>query len=143
MNNIICDGFSQNKCPTCNELRNCQEGYLKWYLRIPFFIIDNYLHKLSGSSLKIYIYLNRRANFEEGSNHYGRCWLNYGQISEATGVSSKTMRKYMKELEDLNLISHRFSTVYDHKAKTPKTIHQFTVKWYSQIAELKKLKKHK
>ena len=140
-NYSTCHGPLIDECGKCEELKNCLDTQLKWYCRIPFFIIDNCLDKLSGSAVKVFLCLSRRANFEEGSNTFGRCWLTYTQISEATGVAASNMRRYMGELEGLNLRDHKLTVLYNKESKSPKTVHQFTVKWYGQLNELKNLKK--
>lgn len=109
----------------CNHFFECQWSYINWYVKIPFFIIDNTMKNVSLSAFKIFIYICRRTNFNTKSNHFSRCWLTMSEISEATGVKVSNMRKYVLELINKGMIN---CTVFRRNYDTGfKTIHEFTV----------------
>ncbi len=132
----LCDCYNPlvYDCSKCMNLTNCK-AYLGWYSRIPHFIIDDHLMVLSRSAIKIFLFLNRRANFEIMSDHYGKCWLTYEQIEKATNVKASNMRKYIKELSDHNLIEWSWA---NHKSKDGefKTSHEFTITHYKILNNL-------
>lgn len=70
-----------------------------------FFVIFNgfmesgKLKKVSGNALKLYIYLGLNSK-----NYTGEVWHSNKTISKYFGRSERTIREWMKELEDLNLI---------------------------------------
>lgn len=57
------------------------------------------LKKISGNALKLYIYLGIHSK-----NFTGEVWHSNKTISKYFGKSERTVRDWMKELEDLNLI---------------------------------------
>jgi len=111
----------------CKEFLNCQSSYINWYVKLPFFIIDNLMSKkkLSHSAFVIFLYLCRKANFNPSSNHFSCCWVNYKEICEVTGISVSNMRKYIVELEKKGMIKYTFLRKHDESGF--KTIHEFTV----------------
>jgi hypothetical protein len=123
-----CKGPMYFACETCGTLEECLKGELGFYLNIPYWVLEYSLKALSRSAFKIFIYLCRMANSQVGSNHFARCWLKYEQIKIATGV--KSIRRYLKEVEEKDLIEHKLTVV--RSPKGPKTVHQFTVNWYKR-----------
>lgn len=63
------------------------------------FLEDDKLKKISGNALKLYIYLGINS-----SNFEGVIWHSNKKISKYFGKSERTIRGWMKELEDMNLI---------------------------------------
>ena len=141
MNRIMrCDGPLERNCEICDDFDACKKHWLNYYSRIPHFIIERYISKLSPSAFKIFMYLNRKVNFERESRHYGRCWLTYETIEKATGVKASNMSKYMRELRDLKLIKYSYTR---HKSADGEfsTVHEISVTWYRRLEELGIFKK--
>ena len=132
-----CRGPLVKDCVECDGLEECLRGFLKWYSRLPHFLVDNYLPLLSSSAFKVFVYLNRRANFEEGHQHFGRCWLTFKELSEATGVSDSNMAKYLKELQRHSLVEYSWSRVGSPEGV--KTIHAYTITWLNALRKLRKV----
>jgi hypothetical protein len=127
-------------CKNCRKLPDCR-AYLGWFATIPHFILDDYLMKLSGSAVKIFLLLSKTVSYHPGSNYFGRCWLTYDQIKEATGVATSHMGEYMKELTGHGLIEH-VQTRQNTDGKW-KIINQFTVTWYRCLLQIEdKRKRH-
>jgi len=63
------------------------------------FIDSDKLKKISGNALKLYIYLGIYSN-----NMTGEVWHSNKTIAKYFGKSERTIRAWMKELEDMNLI---------------------------------------
>jgi hypothetical protein len=141
LNRIMrCEGPLELNCKMCDDFDACMKHWLNYYSRIPHFIIEKYVSQLSPSAFKIFMYLNRKANFERESRHYGRCWLTYETIEKATGVKASNMRKYMRELQDLKLIKCGF-THHKNADGTFSTVHDISVTWYKRLEELGIFKK--
>ena len=98
-----CDGPMIENCRKCATLKKCTRA-TPYTTRIPQSILDFCLKNLSNSAFKVFMYLNRKANFDPNSEHFGRCWPSREKISEATGVSKNNMSKYLIELEKILLI---------------------------------------
>jgi hypothetical protein len=122
-------------CEGCEKVIECLDTHLKWYSSIPHFIVDKYLWKLSPSAAKIFVFLNKSAEFDPASRHFGRCWFRYEQIEEETGVAASNMAKYIDELEDANLIKHKLLRFV--KKNQIRTAHQFTVTWHKRMRLLR------
>lgn len=120
-------------CSACKDFPGCKT-YLGWYSAIPHFILDGHLMQVSPSAVKVFLFLNRRAGFATGGNHFGRCWATYQQIEDATGVKQSNMSKYLKELVDHNLIAYKWTKV--NSGLGVKTIHEFTVTHYGILHKL-------
>lgn len=86
-----------------------EKTYLDWKLNAleeaGYFIIfqglleTDILQKISGNAFKLYVYLGINAN-----NMTGIVWHSNSKISLYFNKSERTIRSWMKELEDLNLI---------------------------------------
>ena len=91
--------------------RRCKLRYKLWPKRDPsksYFQLPNeiFLLGLSPGALAVYTYLlcceNRRTY---------HCWPSYKTIGSAVGMSQNTVRKYVCELEEKQLISTESTTV--------------------------------
>lgn len=71
------------------------------------FVETGLLNKISGNALKLYLYLGMNSN-----NFSGVVWHSNKRIANFFGKSERTIRTWMKELEDLNLIT-RMRAHYD------------------------------
>ncbi|WP_338564352.1 helix-turn-helix domain-containing protein (plasmid) [Paraclostridium sordellii] len=71
------------------------------------FLEDDKLKDISGNALKLYIYLGINSN-----NYEGVVWHSNKKISEYFGKSERTIRTWMKELEEMKLIK-RMRLEYD------------------------------
>ena len=85
--------------------------YKLWPKRDPsksYFQLPNeiFLLGLSPGALAVYAYLL----FCENRSTY-QCWPSYKTIGSAVGMSQNTVRKYVCELEDRQLISTESTTV--------------------------------
>lgn len=72
------------------------EGY---FIIFNGFQKNNLLKKINGNALKLYIYLGINS-----SNSTGETWHSNASIAKYFGKSERTIRGWMKELEELNLI---------------------------------------
>ena len=133
-------------CNDCTSYVQCYD-YLKLSAIIPFFVIDKYWKLLNHRHEKaILIYLARRANFSDKSNHFGRCWLTPEQLSEGTGISKNNIDKYTRELERLGLIT-RYTSKRTGGSGWESAPTQYTVTWFKRMHNRKikanKLRKKK
>ena len=71
------------------------------------FLETNILKEISGNALKLYIYLGINSN-----NYEGIVWHSNKKIASYFDKSERTIRTWMKELEDLKLIK-RMRLDYD------------------------------
>ena len=126
---------TMENCADCAEIDDCCK-YQSWFCKIPYFIIDQMQEKLSSSAFRVFIYLNRRADFTPTNDHYGMCWVNYKDIEEATTVKRSNMWKYVKELEAHNFITHK--VVVQKDGDGYKSTNIFTICWIKQLVSLKK-----
>lgn len=137
---ISCDyGFNPMKarrpfCWECEQVRECFEQRLQFHFRIPDFITDNYMHKLSGSAWKVLCYCVKKANNNKHSRHHGKCWPQYKDIAEVTGLSQNCIGTYLKELVHYGLISHT------QQRKDNCTINNITILWQSKIKRIQDVK---
>ncbi|WP_420685972.1 helix-turn-helix domain-containing protein [Bacillus cereus] len=86
-----------------------KENYKKWkeyslnengfFVIFSGFVEENKLKKISGNALKLYIYLGMYSK-----NMTGEVWHSTTTISTYFGKSERTIRGWMKELEDQHLI---------------------------------------
>lgn len=94
-----------------------KNNYMNWKLEAldnsGYFIIfqglleNDILNKISGNALKLYIYLGINSN-----NINGVVWHSNAKIASYFGKSERTIRTWMKELDDLFLIK-RMRLNYD------------------------------
>ena len=122
-----------NDCKECPDLVNCK-SYLGWFSKVPHFILDDYLPKLSGSAIRVFLFLNKTVNFKPLSNHFGRRWATYEQIAEGSGVKFSYVPKAVEQLLGANLIEKKERKYFlDGKFKTT---NQFKVTWYKRLSDL-------
>lgn len=111
-----------------NNLNNKEKGlllrndYKKWKLdsldEAGYFIIfqgfleNRILRDISGNALKLYIYLGINSN-----NFEGVVWHSNSTIAKYFNKAERTIRTWMKELEELNLIK-RMRVKYDGEVYT-------------------------
>jgi DNA-binding Lrp family transcriptional regulator len=111
-----------------NNLNNEEKGlilrrnYKEWKLssldEAGYFIIfqgfseNGILRDISGNALKLYIYLGINSN-----NFEGVVWHSNSRIAKYFNKAERTVRTWMKELEDLNLIK-RMRVKYDGEVYT-------------------------
>lgn len=76
------------------------------------FVETGILSEISGNALKLYIYLGINSN-----NFEGVVWHSTAKLAKYFGKSERTMRGWMKELEDLRLIK-RMRLKYDGEVYT-------------------------
>jgi len=107
-------------------------------VKVPYFIIDQLQTKVKPASFRVFLYLNRKANFNSKHDHFGMCWVNYKEISDVTGVSCDNMRTYIKELKDKGFIKHVQSTQKIGYSKFVNT-NTFTICWMKNLEQLKQL----
>lgn len=126
------------RCLNCYYFLRCRESYSKWYVKLPFLLIDNYISKeiLSHSAFIIFLYLCRKANFDPHNNHFSRCWINFREINKVTGIKTSNMRKYIVELEKMGLIKCTTKRLYDRKEGF-KTSHEFTINHIKILHDLR------
>ena len=63
------------------------------------FLDNNYLNKISGNALKLYIYLGMNSK-----NDTGESWHSIESIAKYFGKSPRTISYWLSELEEHNLI---------------------------------------
>ncbi|MCU7757198.1 helix-turn-helix domain-containing protein [Bacillus cereus] len=86
-----------------------KDNYKKWkeyslnengfFIIFSGFVEENKLKKISGNALKLYIYLGMYSK-----NMTGEVWHSTKTIANYFGKSERTIRGWMKELEDQHLI---------------------------------------
>lgn len=91
------------------------------------FLENNILKDISGNALKLYIYLGVNSN-----NMEGIVWHSNKTIANYFNKSERTIRLWMKELEDKNLIQ-RMRLQFDGQVYT------YLKPYYDQKGNLKKL----
>jgi len=81
----------------------------KWTANIPFYILDEYLHKLNKTATHVLLAILRHATFDPDDRKFAMCWMTHKQIAEYANVAVKTVRRYEKVLEENGLISVSYS----------------------------------
>lgn len=99
-----------------------KENYSKWkkdsFEEYGYFVIfngfkeTNKLKNISGNALKLYIYLGLNSN-----NTTGEVWHGNDTIAKYFNKSERTIRLWMKELDDLKLIK-RFQLKFNEESHT-------------------------
>lgn len=92
-----------------DKIETLQDNYREWkldsmdtssyFLIFTGFLNNEILKKISGNALKLYIYLGINSN-----NFSGTVWHSNKKIAEYFGKNERTIRTWMKELEDNKLI---------------------------------------
>lgn len=98
-----------NKLPNRLKSKYYKDNHLKWkkeglenqgyFIIFNSFVRNKILTRISGSALKLYIYLG---SFTD--NHTGECWVSIETIAKYFDRSPRSVSYWIKELEDLNLI---------------------------------------
>lgn len=116
--------------PDLKEFKKGEKEKWGYHLRMPNWIIDNYLHRLTPSQWKVFTYIARRCTFDPSNQHFGRCWLKYEEIRRRTGV--KDIQTCVRGLCEAGLIrvSH---TRRSYGGSSIVTINLFTVKYFRQM----------
>ena len=104
------------------EMKSYRENYQRWkkYRRetaSPFFIIykdfqDEYLRKISGGALKLYVFLGFNS-----SNFTGECWISSSEIASYFGNDVRTVKGWFAELETIGLLK-RVQTGFKRKGNS-------------------------
>ena len=94
-----CKLFENHYGGGSTEIRNT---YTKWLDEGRFFLLPNEIFTLglSPGKLSIYAYL---MFCEDRETH--QCWPNIGKICQHTGMSANTVAKYIRQLEERQLIN--------------------------------------
>ena len=101
--NFIDDAECPSKdCLECDNITKCKAS-IEWDSRIPHYILPRLL-KLKPTTVKVFLCINRKANFDPSNKDYGSCKLPFAEITKATGIKKYTIRKSIKELKAAKLI---------------------------------------
>jgi hypothetical protein len=130
-------------CETCPDLQDCEKTMLVHSVRIPQWMIDDYLSKMSGTDWKLFTYLFRKATFQEGHRNFGRCFPSKKEIHEKTGIGETNIYRHIQKLEDLGLIECK-NVPRPNKDGKIGSFNQYKILWFQRKKELqnalKKLK---
>ena len=90
-----------------------------------FFSLPNevFLLGLSPGELAVYCYLRR---CENQKTH--QCWPSIGRISQHTGMSANTITKYIRQLEEKQLIDVESTKVRTKRGEVRNGTLQFTIR---------------
>jgi DNA-binding MarR family transcriptional regulator len=112
------------------------ETDLKWYSKMPDFIIDRHLPEMSASAAKLLLYLNRRINRDRSGANFGRWWGTFKRIEQDTGLKRSNLNAHIKVLQGLGLLEPSFSPK-GNRVDGFTTAHQFRLTWYKRLADLR------
>ena len=122
----------------CRILKNYQGGnatgikrtYTTWLDEGRFFLLPNEIFTLglSPGELSVYAYL---IFCEDRKTH--QCWPSIGRISQHTGMSTNTVAKYIRQLEEKRLINVEPTKVRTKTGKVRNGTLRFTI-WPIQEA---------
>jgi len=101
---LLCSNYRRWKLDSLDEA-----GY---FVIFQGFLESDLLNKISGNALKLYVYLGINSN-----NFEGIVWHSNYKIAQYFNKSERTIRTWMKELEDFELIT-RMQLKYDGNAYT-------------------------
>jgi hypothetical protein len=143
MKNKKCDIYDPlvYDCTTCKDFDKCKHS-LKYFHPIPDYLIDGHLMQLKPAAFKVFLYLNRLANYDTENKDYGKCTATYAKIAEKTGVSNKSkesktnIRKYIKELKDCGLIDYDDIDYNQDREASNHKGHEYTILHYIKKKEL-------
>lgn len=90
----------KNKLAYSNWKKNNFSYKLGYFIIFQSFRDKYILKNISGGALKLYIYLSTFVN-----NNTGECWVTIKRAAEYFDNDPRTISKWLKELEELNLIS--------------------------------------
>lgn len=112
-----------------------KEGLSKggYFIIFNGFLAKNKLKNISGNALKLYIYLGLNSK-----NMTGEVWHSNKSIAKYFGKSERTIRNWMKELEDMHLIkriqleysgvAHTFLQPYELDENKRKFVYRYRLK---------------
>lgn len=104
------------------EIKNT---YTKWLEDGRFFLLPNAIFTLglSPGEMTLYAYL---IFCEDRKTH--QCWPSIGRISQHTGMSANTIAKYIRQLEEKQLIDVEPTKVRTKSGKVRNGTLQFTIR---------------
>lgn len=104
------------------EIKNT---YTKWLDEGRFFLLPNAIFTLglSPGELSVYAYL---IFCEDRETH--QCWPSIGRISQHTGMSANTVAKYIRQLEEKQLIDVEPTKVRTKSGEVRNGTLQFTIR---------------
>ena len=104
------------------EIKNT---YTKWLEDGRFFLLPNAIFTLglSPGEMTLYAYL---IFCEDRKTH--QCWPSIGRISQHTGMSANTITKYIRQLEEKQLIDVESTKVRTKRGEVRNGTLQFTVR---------------
>ena len=113
------------------EIKNT---YTKWLDEGRFFLLPNAIFALglSPGEMTVYAYLTCCENRETY-----QCWPSIGRISQHTGMSSNTVAKYIRQLEDKRLIDVEPTKVKTKDGKIRNGTLRFTIRPIQEAVDYK------
>ena len=104
------------------EIKNT---YTKWLEGGRFFLLPNEIFTLglSPGELSVYAYL---IYCEDRQTH--QCWPSIGRVSQHTGMSANTIAKYIRQLEEKQLINVEPTKVRTKSGEVRNGTLQFTIR---------------
>ena len=104
------------------EIKNT---YTKWLDEGRFFLLPNAVFTLGlgPGEMTLYAYL---IFCEDRKTH--QCWLSIGRISQHTGMSANTIAKYIRQLEEKQLIDVEPTKVRTKRGEVRNGTLQFTIR---------------
>ena len=105
-----------------DEIKNT---YTKWLDEGRFFLLPNAIFTLglSPGEMTLYVYL---IFCEDRKTH--QCWPSIGRISQHTGMSANTIAKYIRQLEEKQLIDVEPTKVRTKRGEVRNGTLQFTIR---------------
>ena len=117
---------SLKDCPECEYLTRCKTEITKRWVKIPDYVFEK-LKKLHPSTIKVFLYINRKAELRSYRKDYGTCKLSISKIKKAINLSETTIRENIKELMASKIINCEIDR---HEInKEWKTGHTFYILW--------------
>jgi hypothetical protein len=136
-----CTGPLESACENCENGREAwsePKGRNRTYYRVPDWLSEKYFLLFSPSELRIFLYLNKKANRDPKHLNFGRCWASFSEITQATRLKERTIRNAVKKLQKLKLVKRDMRRVTDPATGKFKTINEWTVTWFKQERKMKK-----
>ena len=113
------------------EIKNT---YTKWLEDGRFFLLPNAIFTLglSPGEMTLYAYL---IFCEDRKTH--QCWPSIGRISQHTGMSANTITKYIRQLEEKQLIDVESTKVRTKRGEVRNGTLRFTIRPIQEAVSLK------
>ena len=113
------------------EIKNT---YTKWLDEGRFFLLPNAIFTLglSPGEMTLYAYL---IFCEDRTTH--QCWPSIGRISQHTGMSANTIAKYIRQLEEKQLINVEPTKVRTKRGEVRNGTLRFTIRPIQEAVSLK------